>query len=90
MKKLNEKRDELAQAYQNEGCIKGISVFENSRTRWAKQDFEAGFDAALAELMPMMLEMCEAIRYVMAENDKVKGWDKLHDVFYKYKELVGE
>jgi len=29
-----------------------------------------------------LAECVAAIQYVMANNDKIKGWDKLHDAFY--------
>ena len=39
-------RDEQASNWQNVGCINGQLIINNSRTRWAVEDFKAGFDAA--------------------------------------------
>lgn len=50
--------------------------------------WQQGYDKGKAEVMPMMREMAETIRYIMNENDKVKGWDKLHDTWYAYQKLV--
>lgn len=81
MTKLNEKRDELAALW-----VTCWSSLEGEVC--AINDYKAGFDAAIAEVMPMMREMAETIRYIMNENDKVKGWDKLHDTWYAYQKLV--
>lgn len=80
MTKLNENRDKLADEFVDE------YFFSDSGSHHGT--FCCGFDAALAEVMPMMREMAETIRYVMNENDKVKGWDKLHDTWYAYQKLV--
>jgi hypothetical protein len=32
-----------------------------------------------------LAECVAAIQYVMANNDKITGWDKLHDAFYSVK-----
>lgn len=77
IQKLREKRDELAEQHMEPyGVLK------------TQLSFKSGFDAAIAEVIPMMREMAETIRYVMNENDKVKGWDKLHDTWYAYQKLV--
>lgn len=39
---INEKLEAAAETYQEKGCIEGLPMFENARTRWAKRDFEAG------------------------------------------------
>jgi Ni,Fe-hydrogenase III small subunit len=38
-----------------------------------------------AALEAKLAECVAAIQYVMANNDKITGWDKLHDAFYSVK-----
>jgi len=33
---------------------------------------------------PVVLKLAEAARFVIAENNTVKGWDDLHDAWYSY------
>ena len=87
MTKLNEKRREMA--YDYAGLSPEDTPTSFNMTCFAeKAAFNCGWNSALAEVMPMMREMAETIRYVMNENDKVKGWDKLHDTWYAYQKMV--
>lgn len=84
MTKLNEKRNAMARQYISQNYHEGSPAHDI-----ATGIFIDAYDAAIAEVMPMMREMAETIRYVMNENDKVKGWDKLHDTWYAYQKMVG-
>lgn len=43
-------------------------------------------EKSYADVLEKKLAKCvAAIQYVMANNDKIKGWDKLHDAFYGVK-----
>lgn len=68
MTRLDKLKEELARDWRNSGCIKGLPVFENARTRWADSDFEAGFDAASAEYQKIIEPLVEAL-------DSVVDWE---------------
>jgi hypothetical protein len=59
---MKSKAEELAEQYQDKGCIEGQLFFENVRTRWAKQDFLAGYSARDEEVSLLKQEVETARR----------------------------
>jgi hypothetical protein len=59
---MKSKAEELAEQYQDQGCIEGQLFFENARTRWAKQDFLAGYSARDEEVSLLKQELETARR----------------------------
>jgi len=89
MSKLNEKRDKLARDYSDE------YFFETSHLH--EETFKRGFDAALAEVMPMMREMAKALEEYQGQFERcgrpavlLGCWIVANEALDKYTELVGK
>ena len=56
--------DDAAKLWQNEGCTKGMALFENARTRWADTDFKVGADFAFNYQQAKIDKLVEALKLI--------------------------
>lgn len=98
MTKLKQRRDELACNYvTHEVCFSGLEYPLSGKTyKNCVQSYKSGFDAAVAELMPEIEKLIEALEVTLSRYEDMNGGffdeesKRVRDALTNFREFMGD